>query len=352
MHGISMHTDHQHDQNDQNAGTGALTQAAWRPGEEVHFLDNWESLDGLERALSRGVLARLPPQTLQRLMPRLREVAVGRGEVVFDQGRPADGFYLIKAGHAEVCRIGAGGRSYRLSLKFPGDAFGEGALMLGRPRSAMVRMLTDGVLLHASSEDFTTLVRPHLIREVTLSEARARVAEGARWLDLRDDDFAAEPSTGVVKVPISLLRLKRAALPRDAGYVVFAADRATAELGCYLLSECGLAACYLAAPPAEPEGATEAGSDGAGGAPPAGVRQELELRERALEAAFAQRLATAQAQWQTERASLLDEMARRDALATAEIASLQQQLAAANAGLERAMRERTVTGADGQEAVA
>lgn len=342
-----MHTDHQ---NDQSAGTGAITQTAWRPGEEVHFLDNWESLDGLERALARGVLARLPPQTLQRLMPRLREVTVARGEIVFDQGRPADGFYLVKAGHAEVCRVGAGGRSYRLSLKFPGDAFGEGALMLGGPRSAMVRMLTDGVLLHASSEDFTTLIRPHLIREVTLAEARARVAEGARWLDLRDDDFVTEPSTDVIKVPISLLRLKRSVLPRDADYMVFAADRATAELGCYLLSECGLAACYLAAPPAEPEGA--AGSDGAGGAPPPGVRQEVELRERALEAAFAQRLAAAQAQWQTERASLLAEMARRDALATAEIASLKHQLAAATAGLERALREQPATGPEGLEEVA
>lgn len=344
-----MHTDH-HD--DQGAGTGTITQTAWPPGEEVHFLDNWESLDGLERALARGVLARLPPQTLQRLMPRLREVTVARGEIVFDQGRPADGFYLVKAGHAEVCRVGAGGRSYRLSLKFPGDAFGEGALMLGGPRSAMVRMLTDGVLLHASSEDFATLIRPHLIREVTLTEARARIAEGARWLDLRDDDFLEEPSTDAIKVPISLLRLKRSVLPRDANYVVFAADRATAELGCYLLSECGLAACYLATPPAEPEGEGEAGSDGAGGAPLSGVRQELELRERALEAAFAQRLAAAQAQWQTERASLLAEMARRDALATAEIASLKHQLAAANAGPERALREQPATGSDGLGEVA
>lgn len=316
------------------ATTATAACRAPRPGEEVHFLDNWEALDGLERALAGGVLARLPPQTLQRLMSRLQEVPVAKDQVVFEQGRPADGYYLVKTGHAEVCRVGAGGRSYRLSLKFPGDAFGEGALMLGGPRSALVRMLTDGVLLRVSAEDFASLIRPHLVCEVTLAEAEARVADGARWLDLRDDDFAAESPSPALSVPISLLRLKRGALSRATPYVVFAEDRATAELGCYLLAECGFAACYVAAPP--PFAADHVAGESTA---PIGARQEIELRERALEAAFTRRLAAEAAKWQAERAGLLAEMARRDALASAEVDSLRKQLAAASKGLGEALRE-------------
>ncbi len=303
-------------------------------GEEVHFLDCWEQMDGLERALSRGVLARVPPMALQRLMSSLQELPVEQGQVVFEQDRPADGYYIVKSGHAEVCRKGAGGRSYRLSMKFPGDAFGEGALMLGAPRSAMVRMLSNGVLMRISNEDFAALIRPHLVAEVTLREAEERIAQGARWLDLREDDIFIEGVLpGVIHVPISLLRLKRGTLQAQTSYVVYAADRATAELGCYLLAEFGLSACFLAAPPTvcpvlprDPAAATTTGRDHSG------AIHELELRERALEAQFARRMAESEARWQAERAALLAEAAERDALAAAEIADLKRRLAAATAG--------------------
>ncbi len=299
-------------------------------GEEVHFLDCWEQMDGLERALSRGVLARVPPLALQALLGRLQELPVEQGQVVFEQDRPADGYYIVKSGHAEVCRTGAGGRSYRLSMKFPGDAFGEGALMLGAPRSAMVRMLSNGVLMRVSNEDFASLIRPHLVAEVTLEEAEARIAQGARWLDLREDDIFVEGVLpGVLHVPISLLRLKRGTLQAQTHYVVYGADRATAELGCYLLAEFGLSACFLAAPPTvcplRPRTPAPATTTGHGS-------HELELRERALEAQFARRVAESEARWQAERAALLAEVAARDALAAAEIAELRRRLAAATAG--------------------
>jgi len=299
-------------------------------GEEVHFLDCWEQMDGLERALSRGVLARVPPQALQQLMSRLRELPVEQGQVVFEQDRPADGYYIVKSGHAEVCRTGAGGRSYRLSMKFPGDAFGEGALMLGAPRSAMVRMLSDGVLMRISNEDFESLIRPHLVAEVTLAEAEERIAQGARWLDLREDDIFNEGVLpGVIHVPISLLRLKRGTLQAQTNYVVYAADRATAELGCYLLAEFGLSACFLASPPTVCPVGPYAAAPGPGHT---GATHEFELRERALEAEFARRMAESEARWQAERAALLAEAAARDALAAAEIAELKRKLAAATAG--------------------
>jgi CRP-like cAMP-binding protein len=312
----------------------ALLRRPSAAGEEVHFLDCWEQMDGLERALSRGVLARVPPMALQQLMGSLQELPVKQGQVVFEQDRPADGYYIVKSGHAEVCRKGASGRSYRLSMKFPGDAFGEGALMLGAPRSAMVRMLSSGILMRVSNDDFARLIRPHLVAEVTLGEAETRIAQGARWLDLREDDIFVEGVLpGVLHVPISLLRLKRSTLQAQTSYVVYAADRATAELGCYLLAEFGLSACFLAAPPTvcpirprDSAAATTAGGDRNGAV------RELELRERALEAEFARRMAENEARWQAERAALLAEAAERAALASAEIAHLKRRLAAATAG--------------------
>lgn len=222
------------------------TSATPQRGTEVQYLEDWDQMDGLERALSFGALSHVPPANIQQILSRLEEIDVAPGELVFEQDHPAHGYYIVKSGTAEVWRADSNAKRYRLAVKVPGDAFGDDALVLEGLRSANVSMLTAGTLLRISNEDFSALIRAPLLRTIEPNRADELASRGARWLDLRDaEQFAAGAQPDAFNVPISLLRLKRRALANDVSYLVYADDRHTEELGCFLLAECGLSAYML-----------------------------------------------------------------------------------------------------------
>ncbi|HUG05119.1 MAG TPA: cyclic nucleotide-binding domain-containing protein [Candidatus Limnocylindria bacterium] len=125
-------------------------------------------------AEERAQLAALPffrglePQELDRIAPRLVAVRVPAGAPVFSEGDAGDGYYIVREGEAEVATGGVVLR--RLGR---GDAFGELALLFGRPRSATVTAVTDLVLARLARNDFARLVSAS---GETLGEFRARTA--------------------------------------------------------------------------------------------------------------------------------------------------------------------------------
>ncbi len=214
---------------------------------EVNYLDDWHQLDGLERALSFGVLAHLPNANVHAILSRMEELEVAQGEVIFEQGTFADYFYIVKAGTAEVCRAGANLNSVRLTVKVAGDGFGDEGLVTNAVRSATLRMLTAGQLLRVSGEDFATFIHQPLRSPVTLQAAQELVAQGARWIDLREPEvFAREALPLALNIPSILLRNKRNSLDADQTYVIYSDDLRASELGCYLLAERGLKAYFVA----------------------------------------------------------------------------------------------------------
>lgn len=228
---------------------GLASTASPQRGAEVHYLEDWDQMDGLERALSFGALSHVPAANIQQILSRLEEIEVSPGQLVFEQDVPANGYYIVKSGTAEVWRMDTHGRRYRLAVKVPGDAFGDDALVLAGLRNANVSMLTAGTLLRISNADFVDLIRAPLLRTVSRAQAATLLEGNGRWLDLREvEQFAAGAQPGALNVPISLLRLKRRALANDVCYLVYAGDRHSEELGCYLLAECGLDACLLDEP--------------------------------------------------------------------------------------------------------
>jgi cAMP-dependent protein kinase regulator len=122
----------------------------------------------------RAGLAALPffrgldPTELNRILPRLMALHVRAGEHVFREGDPADRYYLIREGDAD---LSIAGRSVR--TLGPGAGFGEMALLFGRPRSATVTALTDLVLATLGREEFAWLVRSS---GETMGEFRSRTA--------------------------------------------------------------------------------------------------------------------------------------------------------------------------------
>jgi hypothetical protein len=98
----------------------------------------------------------LPAPVLERLATSLRERRVAAGEVVLSQGAAADAYYVIDDGHAEVLVDGA-----PIARLGPGDAFGEIALLLDRPRTATVRAVEHLRLQTLDRETFLQVVAGH-----------------------------------------------------------------------------------------------------------------------------------------------------------------------------------------------
>jgi predicted MFS family arabinose efflux permease len=114
-----------------------LAVAAWR---RLRHLDRYIGVLDKEIGLLQSVpmLRPLPLPAVEHLARGLEPIQVPTGRAVFRQGDPADRFYVIETGTAEV--VGDGNLITTLG---PGDGFGEIGLLRRVPRTATVRAATD-----------------------------------------------------------------------------------------------------------------------------------------------------------------------------------------------------------------
>jgi MFS family permease len=129
-----------------------LVAVAWRrlvqPDRDIGELDK-------EIGLLRRVpmFQPLPLPAIEQLARGLEPVHVPAGQAVFRQGDPADRFYVIETGAADV--VGDGRLVTSLG---PGDGFGEIALLRRVPRTATVRAATDLELEALTCDRFLPVV--------------------------------------------------------------------------------------------------------------------------------------------------------------------------------------------------
>jgi CRP-like cAMP-binding protein len=99
------------------------------------------------------LFAELDDAELQSVADSMHEANVPPGGVVTVEGGPADGFFVIESGEAEVAVQGE-----RRGTLQPGDHFGEIALLMGSDRTATVRAASE-LRCHALTPwDFRALV--------------------------------------------------------------------------------------------------------------------------------------------------------------------------------------------------
>lgn len=198
--------------------------------------------DWMIRLLKSRLFHRVPPANIMAIFRRLRARGCKEGEVIVRQGEEADCCYIIKEG---VCEV---------SIKFPGQQeatplamleegqwFGEEALLSGKPRNATVAMATDGVLMRLDRRDFDALLREPVIHALGLSEARERIGQGARWLDVRtSDEFDQQHLQGAANMPLGGLRLKSRLLDPAGSYVAYCDTGQRSATAAFLLKNAGL----------------------------------------------------------------------------------------------------------------
>jgi rhodanese-related sulfurtransferase len=218
-----------------------------RAAEPAPSLGNWAILTGVFsiHSLRSGALSQLPPAHIEELLKRFDRMAVAAGDVIVREGEAGDFYYVVESGKCEVERS-VGGAHIKLAQLKAGDGFGEEALVSGAKRNATVTMITSGALLKLAKEDFDELLKQPLLQRVTIGEARARVASGAQWLDVRyPSEFLYDKLPGAVNIPVSEIRDAAELLDRGREYVVYCQSGRRSSAAAFLLAQRGYRAACL-----------------------------------------------------------------------------------------------------------
>ncbi|HLQ12181.1 MAG TPA: cyclic nucleotide-binding domain-containing protein [Steroidobacteraceae bacterium] len=203
--------------------------------------------DWMTTLLQTKAFHRIPPANIQAIFMRMQRVACRTGEVIIRQGTEGDFFYAIVSGKCVVTRETPLNREgIRLAELTVGETFGEEALISEAKRNATVAMLTDGVLMRLSKEDFRELMNEPLQQWVDYAGARAVIDRGGRWLDVRlPSEFQNLAIEGALNIPLYFIRLKLATLDRKIPYVVYCDTGRRSSAGAFILLERGFDAYVL-----------------------------------------------------------------------------------------------------------
>jgi len=203
--------------------------------------------DWLTRVLKSEAFIKLTPTDIQRMLKKLQSVPVKTGEIVIREGDSGDYFYIIREGRCSVTRL-ASGRGWEIPLAelSNGDCFGEEALVSENPRNATVTMLTDGILMRLSKQDFEELLKKPLLHYIDYDLAVEAVRNGDLWLDVRlQEEHANYAFEGSINVPLSMIRDKAPILVPGKRYVVYCDTGRRSAAAAFLLSQRNLDVCVL-----------------------------------------------------------------------------------------------------------
>ncbi len=203
--------------------------------------------DWMTTLLQTKAFHRIPPANIQAIFMRMQRVACRTGEIIIQQGTEGDFFYAVVSGKCVVTRETPLNREgIRLAELTVGDTFGEEALISEAKRNATITMLTDGVLMRLSKQDFRELMNEPLQQWVSYEEARAIIQRGGKWLDVRlPSEYQNLAIDGALNIPLYFIRLKLATLDRATPYVVYCDTGRRSAAGAFILLERGFDAYVL-----------------------------------------------------------------------------------------------------------
>lgn len=211
-------------------------------------LANWSMMSGMfsVASLKYGAFSQLPPAHIEELLSRFQRIEVRKNDVVISEGSEGDFYFVIENGRCKVERM-VGGVSMLLAELRSGEAFGEEALVSDVKRNATVTMKTDGMLLRLSKKDFVELLREPLLRRVAAEEARAKVANGAQWIDVRyPSEYQYDRLPGAINIPLSDIRNAFGALDKSKEYVLYCQSERRSAAAAFLLAQRGFKTFVLA----------------------------------------------------------------------------------------------------------
>jgi CRP-like cAMP-binding protein/rhodanese-related sulfurtransferase len=202
---------------------------------------NNDNDDWMTTLLQTKAFHRIPPANIQAIFIRMQQINYSAGDIVIKQGDDGDYFYAITKGQCSVTReTPLNKEGIKLAELREGDTFGEEALISEGKRNATITMVTDGSVMRLGKADFNTLLNDPMLDWVDYREAKALVAEGAQWLDVRlPSEFEASHEPDALNIPLYFIRLKLNALDPDETYVLCCDTSRRSSAGAFILNERG-----------------------------------------------------------------------------------------------------------------
>ncbi len=115
--------------------------------------------------LSQSVLfGGLPDEHMDAMLSICVEKKMESGEMIFFEGDPANGFYMVVDGLVKVYKLSPGGKEQILHMFGPGEPFGEVPVFSGSAFPANAEAAKKSTLLFFPRRDFVNLIveTPHL----------------------------------------------------------------------------------------------------------------------------------------------------------------------------------------------
>ncbi len=204
-----------------------------------------EDVDWIKTVLNSNLFYKVPPVNAELVLGSMKAQLVERGDVIIRQGEVGNCCYFIKDGQATVFRHDEHQNVRHIADIGIGRCFGEDALVYETHRNASVEMLTDGVLMRLSKEDFKPLLLEPKVEEVD-EEGIQRFQEMPVYIDVRT---LAEYDEGhlsmSVNMPLNLLSIERRLLRNDVPYVIYCDTGRRSRSAAYLLGQLGVQAVSL-----------------------------------------------------------------------------------------------------------
>ncbi len=172
-------------------------------------------------------------------------MALEAGDILIEQGDPADYWYMLVEGKCEVW-FQRDGNSVKINEYGPGGSIGDDALISNLPRNASVHMTEPGTVLRMDGDDFRRTLKPYLVRSIDYVEARHKVHKGGNWIDVRmPREVHGRRIKGALNIPHPIIRAKLFSGSSEKTYVVVCATLRDSPVIAYTLRKYGFDAYFL-----------------------------------------------------------------------------------------------------------
>ena len=108
-----------------------------------------------------SIFSGLSEQEFAFLTSHLLQRKYAVGELIFGEGDPCAGLYVVQSGNVRIFKSSAGGREQVLSIDGPGSSIAELPVFDGGNYPASATAVDDATLLFVSKQDFQALCLAH-----------------------------------------------------------------------------------------------------------------------------------------------------------------------------------------------
>lgn len=116
----------------------------------------------IAQTLSRvPIFSSLTEPELSFLTSRTVERKVGAGELIFSEGEPCSGLYVVESGNVRIFKSSAGGREQVLAIETAGSSIAELPVFDGGNYPASALAISAATLLFVSKQHFQALCLQH-----------------------------------------------------------------------------------------------------------------------------------------------------------------------------------------------